>query len=102
MNIYVGNLSYDTRDADLRQLFAGFGNVDSARVIVDRDTNRSKGFGFVEMENREEAEKAIAELNGTDLQGRTITVNEAKPRESRPGGGGPRGGGRPGGGRPRY
>jgi RNA recognition motif-containing protein len=102
MNIYVGNLSYDTRDGDLRQLFGRFGNVDSARVIVDRDTNRSKGFGFVEMENRAEAEKAIADLNGTDFQGRTITVNEAKPRESRPGGGGPRGGGRPGGGRPRY
>jgi cold-inducible RNA-binding protein len=84
MKIYVGNLSYDTRDADLEQLFAQFGNVNSAQVIVDRDSNRSKGFGFVEMESKSEGQQAIAELNGVDLQGRTIKVNEAKPRESRP------------------
>ena len=84
MNIYVGNLSFDTHDADIEQLFAAFGTVDSARVIMDRDSNRSKGFGFVEMENQSEAEKAIAELDGTDLQGRTIKVNQAKPREDRP------------------
>ncbi len=84
MKIYVGNLSYDTRDADLEQLFAQFGNVSSAQVIVDRDSNRSKGFGFVEMESKSEGQQAIAELNGVDLQGRTIKVNEAKPRESRP------------------
>ena len=84
MNIYVGNLSYDTRDGDLEGLFSSFGAVDSARVIMDRDTNRSKGFGFVEMANQSDAEKAVAELNGTDFQGRTIKVNEARPRESRP------------------
>lgn len=84
MNIYVGNLSYDTHDSDLEQLFAPFGHVDSARVIVDKDTNRSKGFGFVEMEDPAEAQQAIAKLNGTDLQGRTLKVNEARPRENRP------------------
>ncbi len=84
MNIFVGNLSYDTRDSDLEHLFAGFGTVDSCRVIMDRDTRRSKGFGFVEMEIASEAEAAIAELDGTSLHDRTIKVNEAKPRESRP------------------
>jgi RNA recognition motif-containing protein len=84
MNIYVGNLSYNTRDADLERLFATYGTVDSSRVVVDRDTNRSKGFGFVEMGNSSEANRAISELNGTDLQERTIKVNEAKPKESRP------------------
>jgi len=84
MNIYVGNLSYNTRDADLERLFATYGTVDSSRVVVDRDTNRSKGFGFVEMGNSSEANRAISELDGTDLQERTIKVNEAKPRESRP------------------
>ena len=84
MNIYAGNLSFDTRDDDLERAFAAFGTVDSARVITDRDSNRSKGFGFVEMEKQAEAEKAIAELDGTDLQGRTIKVNQAKPREDRP------------------
>jgi RNA recognition motif-containing protein len=83
MNIYVGNLSYDTHDSDLEQAFAAHGAVDSARVIMDRDSNRSKGFGFVEMENQSEAENAISTLDGTDLQGRTIKVNEAKPREKR-------------------
>jgi RNA recognition motif-containing protein len=84
MNIYVGNLSYDTRDNDLEHAFSMYGRVDSARVVIDRDSNRSKGFGFVEMANDAEAQRAINELNGTDLQGRTLKVNEAKPRESRP------------------
>ena len=81
MNIYVGNLSYDTRDSDLEHAFAAFGTVQSARVIEDRMSNRSKGFGFVEMENASEAEKAISTLDGSDLQGRTIKVNQAKPKE---------------------
>ena len=84
MNIYVGNLSYDTRDSDLEQLFASYGTVDSARVIVDRESNRSKGFGFVEMQSDSGAAKAIAELDGKEHQGRTLKVNEAKPRERRP------------------
>jgi len=84
MNIYVGNLSYDMRDEDLEQLFATFGRVDSARVIMDRDTNRPRGFGFVEMENQAEGEQAISELDGTDQMGRVLKVNEAKPREKRP------------------
>ena len=84
MNIYVGNLSYETRDSDLEHAFASYGAVDSARVAVDRDTNRSKGFGFVEMPDNGEAQTAIAELNGSSLQSRVIKVNEAKPRESRP------------------
>lgn len=84
MNIYVGNLSYDTQDSDLNGLFSTYGAVDSARVVMDRDTNRSKGFGFVEMGNASEANRAIQELNGKDLQQRQIKVNEAKPRESRP------------------
>ncbi len=83
MNIYVGNLSFETRDSDLEHAFASHGTVDSARVIMDRDSNRSKGFGFVEMANQSEAENAISSLDGTDLQGRTIKVNEAKPREKR-------------------
>ena len=84
MNLYVGNLSYDTRDSDLEQAFGAFGSVDSARVIMDRDSNRSKGFGFVEMSDDSAAQEAISALDGTDLQGRTIKVNEAKPREERP------------------
>lgn len=84
MNIYAGNLSYDTRNAELREAFERFGAVDDARVIEDRQTGRSKGFGFVEMSNDSEAQAAIDQLNGTDLQGRTITVNEARPREPRP------------------
>lgn len=83
MNLYVGNLSYDTHDSDLEQAFAAFGSVDSARVIMDRDTNRSKGFGFVEMGDDAAAADAISSLDGTDLQGRTIKVNEAKPKENR-------------------
>lgn len=84
MNIYVGNLSYSTRDNDLEDIFSAYGRVDSARVVMDRETNRSKGFGFVEMANASEAEKAISELNGAEVQGRTLKVNEARPRESRP------------------
>jgi cold-inducible RNA-binding protein len=83
LNIYVGNLSYDTRDSDLEELFGSYGNVTSARVIMDRDSNRSKGFGFVEMESQGEGERAIEGLNGKDLQGRALNVNEARPREER-------------------
>lgn len=93
MNIYVGNLSYDTTDRELEAAFAAHGAVTSARIATDRDTGRPRGFGFVEMPNQTEAEAAIAALNGTQLQGRTLNVNEARPREDRGGGGGNRGGG---------
>ncbi|HIJ66637.1 MAG TPA: RNA-binding protein [Candidatus Hydrogenedentes bacterium] len=83
MNIYVGNLSYDTGTAELKEAFGRYGQVDDARVIEDKYTGRSRGFGFVEMANDSEAQKAIAELNGTDLQGRTITANEARPKSDR-------------------
>ena len=102
MDIYVGNLAYATDDDALRAAFAAFGEVSSARVVTDRMTGRSKGFGFVEMPNAEEANAAIAALNGTELDGRTIRVNESqpKPREERRGGfGGGRGRGGFGGGR---
>ncbi len=95
--LYVGNLSYNVTSADLQQLFAPFGTVQSAQVIEDRDTQRSKGFGFVEMGSDQEAQAAIAAMNGKEQDGRALTVNEAKPRESRGGGGGY--GGRSGGGR---
>ena len=91
MNIYVGNLSYDTTERDLEAAFAGFGAVSTARIATDRDTGRARGFGFVEMPDNTEAQAAIAGMNGRELQGRTLTVNEAKPREER--GGGNRGGG---------
>ena len=94
MNIYVGNLSYDTRDDGLRAAFAEHGTVDDARVINDRETGRSRGFGFVEMPNNEEAQNAIAALDGKDLDGRTLKVNEARPKRDRPMGGGGGGGGR--------
>ncbi len=97
MNIYIGNLSPETTEDDLRAAFAAFGEVDNANVIKDKYSGESKGFGFVEMGSKEEAEKAIEELNGQDLQGSPINVNEAKPRPDRGGGG--RGGG--GGGRGR-
>lgn len=102
--LYVGNLSYGVTSADLEQLFAAHGVVQSAQVIEDRDTGRSKGFGFVEMGSDEEAQNAISALNGQQHDGRALTVNEAKPRESRgPGGGGGGGGGGRGGfGRRRY
>ena len=90
MNIYVGNLSYDTTEADLRTAFGVHGEVDSVRLITDRDSGRSKGFGFVEMPDEGAARAAIDALNGTEMQSRTIKVNEARPREDRPqrGGGG--------------
>ncbi|BDS07954.1 hypothetical protein NT6N_29940 [Oceaniferula spumae] len=84
MNIYVGNLSYGLSDNDLQQLFAEHGAVASAKIIQDRDTGRSKGFGFVEMPNDAEGQKAIDSLNGQAVDGRNLTVNEARPREERP------------------
>lgn len=117
MKIYVGNLAYSTTSEDLRELCEKYGEVTSSDVISDRDSGRSKGFGFVEMADDSATRKAIEALNGTELQGRTITVNEAKPRESRPrsdsrggggygggggGGYGSGGGGGYGGGRKRY
>src|SRR5438105_15258268 len=102
--LYVGNLGYGVTDADLTKLFEPHGTVESAQVIMDRDTGRSKGFGFVEMKTEQEAQAAIAALNGQDSGGRSLTVNEAKPRTEggRGGGGGGGGGGRGGfGGRPR-
>jgi RNA recognition motif-containing protein len=101
MNIYVGNLPYSVGDDELRTAFEEYGSVDSARVIMDRDSGRSKGFGFVEMSSDAEATAAIEGLNGQDLDGRPLTVNEARPRADR----GPRRGGGGGGGfdrRPRY
>ena len=86
--LYVGNLSYGTTSSDLQQLFGQHGTVQSAEVIQDRDTGRSKGFGFVEMGSGDEAQAAIAALNGQQHDGRALTVNEAKPKESRGGGGG--------------
>src|SRR5262249_6176370 len=83
VNIYVGNLEFTTTDYDLRQLFEPYGEVDAVRVIIDRDTGRSKGFGFVEMPDSTTAKAAIAGLQGKELAGRTLTVNEAKPREPR-------------------
>ena len=90
--LYVGNLSYNVSSSDLEQLFAQHGTVQSAEVIQDRDTGRSKGFGFVEMGSDEEAQAAIAALSGQQHDGRALTVNEAKPREPRSGGGGGGGG----------
>lgn len=90
--LYVGNLSYQTSSSDLETLFAPFGTVASAQVIEDRESGRSKGFGFVEMGTDQEAQAAIQGLNGKDRDGRPLTVNEAKPREERGGGGGGRGG----------
>lgn len=90
MNIYVGNLPFETTEDKLHVAFAEYGEVTSARVITDRMTGRSRGFGFVEMAKQEEAETAIKALNGKDLEGRTLTVNEARPREDRGDGGGPR------------
>jgi cold-inducible RNA-binding protein len=101
--LYVGNLAYGVTDSTLAQLFEAHGTVQSAQVIMDRDTGRSKGFGFVEMGSDAEAQAAIAALNGKEMEGRSLTVNEAKPREERGGGGGQRGGGGPrGGGRGGY
>ena len=100
--LYVGNLAFATTSDDLRDAFSEYGTVSSATVITDRETGRSRGFGFVEMENG--AEQAIEAMNGKELAGRTLNVNEARPREDRGGGGGGRGygGGGGGGGRGRY
>ena len=92
--LYVGNLSYRMTDSDLEQLFASHGTVSSAQVIMDRDTGRSKGFGFVEMASDQDAQSAITALNGKEIEGRSLTVNEARPKEDRGTGGG--GGGRGG------
>lgn len=96
MKLYVGNLSYSTTSDDLNQLFAQAGNVDSATVVSDRATGRSKGFGFVEMSSREEGEDAIKMFNAKEIGGRALTVNEARPREERSGGFGGGGGSRGG------
>jgi len=96
--LYVGNLGYGVTDSDLLKMFEPHGTVESAQVIMDRDTGRSKGFGFVEMKSDQEAQAAIAALNGQDAGGRALTVNEARPREDRGGGGGRRSGGGGGGG----
>ena len=98
---YVGNLTYEVTDNDLSKLFEPHGTVESAQVIMDRDTGRSKGFGFVEMGSDQEVQAAIAAMSGKEVEGRQLTVNEAKPREDRGGGGGGRGGYGGGGGR-RY
>jgi len=96
-NIYVGNLSYEVTEEEVRQLFAEFGDVDSVNLITDRETGRLRGFGFVEMSDDAAAKAAIEGLNGREIGGRTLTVNEARPKTSR-GGGGSRGRGGPGGG----
>jgi RNA recognition motif-containing protein len=88
MKLYVGNLAFQTSSDDLQQLFAQAGTVESASVVEDRDTGRSRGFGFVEMSSKEEGEAAIQKFNGTEVNGRSLNVNEAKPRENRGGGGG--------------
>ena len=86
-NIFVGNLSFNTSEDALRQAFEAFGQVDRVSILTDRETGRSRGFGFVEMANAEEGDKAIAALNGTQLDGRTLNVNEARPKAERNGGG---------------
>ena len=91
--LYVGGLPYSVTDAQLEEVFSAHGTVESARVITDRMSGRSRGFGFVEMSSPEEAEEAMQKLNGTDLEGRTLTVNEARPQQPRSGGGGGGGGG---------
>lgn len=105
MNIYVGNLPWRTSEEELRNMFEAYGRVDSSSIVKDRETDRSRGFGFVEMPDRNEAQNAIDALNGTDMGGRALVVNEARPRSERPerrgpggGGGGNRGGGGYGGG----
>jgi cold-inducible RNA-binding protein len=89
-NLYVGNLPHSTTEAELRNLFEAHGAVEKITLMTDRETGRYRGFGFVEMTNASEADKAIAALNGTDLDGRTLTINEAKPKSERPRGGGHR------------
>jgi RNA recognition motif-containing protein len=106
MNIYVGNISRTATEQDIKEAFEAFGAVQSAAIIKDKFSGESRGFGFVEMPNKDEADKAISGLNGKDLKGRTLTVNEAKPRTDRPRTGGPGGGrggfGGGGGGRGRF
>jgi len=94
--LYVGNLSFNTSNEDLQELFGQAGTVETVNVVEDRDTGRSRGFGFIEMSSKEEAQAAIEQLNGKEIDGRSLTVNEARPREERSGGGG--GGNRGGGG----
>jgi len=93
-NIFVGNLSFNTNEDELRQIFESYGQVDRVSILTDRDTGRSRGFGFVEMSSNEDGDKAITALNGSQLGGRTINVNEARPKAERSGGGGGGGGGR--------
>ena len=100
MKLYVGNLSFNTTTQDLEEMFGAHGTVESTNIIEDRETGRSRGFGFIEMSSKEEGESAISTLNGKEIDGRALTVNEAKPREAGAGGGGNRGGG--GGGRGGY
>ena len=97
-NIFVGNLSFNTNEDELRQLFEPFGQVDRVSIMTDRDTGRSRGFGFVEMASNEDGDKAITALNGSSVGGRTVNVNEARPKTERTGGGGGGGGGYGGGG----
>ena len=102
-NLYVGNLPHSTTESELRTVFAAHGDVEKVSIVTDRETGRARGFAFVEMTNAGEADKAIAALNGTELGGRTLTINEAKPKTDRPrGGGGGRFGGGGGGGRDDY
>ena len=101
-NIFVGNLSFNTNEDELRQAFEAYGQVDRVSIMTDRDTGRSRGFGFVEMSSSEDGEKAIAALNGSQLGGRTINVNEARPKTDRAGAGGRDRGGRGGGNRNRW
>ena len=96
-NLYVGNLPHSTTEAELREFFQAHGDVQKVSIVTDRDTGRSRGFAFVEMTDAGAADKAIAALNGTQLGGRALTINEAKPKTERPGGGG-----RPGGGKSRF
>jgi RNA recognition motif-containing protein len=93
MNIYVGNLSWNLKDQDLADLFTPFGEVTSAKIVMDKFTNRSKGFGFVEMTNKEEAQAAINQLNGSEIDGRNLVVNESRPKDESGGGGYKKGGG---------
>ena len=98
-NIFVGNLDFNTSEEELRKVFEAYGQVDRVTILTDRDTGRSRGFGFVEMANAEEGDKAIAGINGTQVDGRTLNVNEARPKAERSGGGQGRGAG---GGRGRW
>jgi len=98
MKLYVGNISFNTSEQDLQDMFGAIGTVDSVKIIEDRETGRSRGFGFVEMSSKQEGENAIAQLNGKEVEGRELKVNEAKPQENRSGGGGGGRGGYGGGG----